>query len=80
MATKYDVLKALVEQDGVHGQFLHASIDYPTDYLVVAEVVGIISRSHESEEALSDAIFDAIADYYAGAEEEDSGKNPSDQA
>ncbi len=59
MATKYEVLASLIEADherwGGDDMGLHH---------VIGGVVGVISKTHGSEEELADAIYELIADSY----------------
>lgn len=70
MATKYDVLAKLIERDA---EVLGPDRSGKTEILV--EVVRLISETHGSEDELADAIYEMLADVFAGGtvEQEPSG-------
>ncbi len=75
MATKYEVLASLIEADharwGGDDQGLHH---------VIHGVVGLISRTHGSEDDLADAIYEYIADSYVTTSKNgDEGENQVDK-
>lgn len=64
MATKYDLLDALIHADedrfGGDERGLHH---------IISGIVGLIEQEHGGEELLADAIFDLIADCYTPTDE-----------
>ncbi|WP_303708430.1 MULTISPECIES: hypothetical protein [Microbacterium] len=72
MATKYDVLRALVELDrdkwgdqmGLHS--------------VITDIIDTISESHGGEEELADQIYDLIADSFTPDRGGEAAASPSE--
>lgn len=63
---KYSMLKALIRADR---ELSHGDTSHHEDVLV--GVVDILSRGHESEEALTDAVFDYLAGCFTRDESND---------
>lgn len=75
MATKYEVLAALIEAD--HDRW--GSDDLGLHH-VIKGVVGVIAQTHGSEEELADAVYELIADSYVPtAKNGDEVENQVDQ-
>lgn len=61
MATKYDVLAKLIERDA---DAFGPDRSGKTGLLI--EIVDLISRTHGSEDELADAIYEMLAEAFAG--------------
>jgi hypothetical protein len=69
--TKYDLLSALIDAQAAESR------DEAGWHHILGAVVGIISETHGSEEALADSLFDYIADSVVVKNDDDEGEPPA---